>query len=112
MMNWRFWRKPKLHPDLEKFHSELINATYGRTYNDRDVAGDFRHTINAEPARGRRVLFTLLKWCGEYDPPPEDDKDLARYAGKQEIAYLIKSALYADLSVTEVETNDDDPRNN
>lgn len=101
-MNWKFWqRKPKLTPDLDRFHSELIHSVYGRVYSDRDVAGDFRHTINSEPARGRRVLFTLLSWCGEYEGPPEDDAALQRWAGKQEIAALIKAAMFADLSPKE-----------
>ena len=109
-MNLFFWRKPKLKPDLEAFHREVIHSVYGRTYSDRDVASDFRNTINEEPARGRRVLFMLLTWCGEYTGPPEDDAQLARWAGKQEVAALIKAALYADLSPEEKEQEDDGRR--
>ena len=107
-MKWRFWqRKPKLTPDLNKFNNELIHSVYGRMYDDRDVAADFRHAINSEPARGRRVLFTLLTWCGEYSGPPEDDAALQRWAGKQEIAALIKAAMFADLSIEEENPNHD-----
>lgn len=106
-MNLFFWRKPKLKPDLEKFHSEIIHSVYGRDYSDRDVAGDFRRTINEERHRGRRVLFALLTWCGEYTGPPEDDASLQRWAGKQEVAALIKAAMYADLSPEELEEQED-----
>ena len=96
-----------LKPDLEAFHQELIHSVYGRTYSERDVASDFRHTINEEPARGRRVLFMLLTWCGEYEGPPEDNDALQRWAGKQEIAALIKAALHADLSIEEEKEQED-----
>ena len=97
-MNWRFWRKPKLNPDLNDFHSQLIHSVYGRDHDGRDVIGDFRSLfIRTNPALGNRVLFMLLTWCGEYEPPPTDNDALQRWAGKQDIAGQIKAAMYADL---------------
>ena len=55
--------------------------------------------------RGKRVLFMLMTWCGEYDVsndegrvPPLDPNALQRWAGKREIAARLKAALYADLN--------------
>ena len=108
---WPFKRRPKLNPDIEAFNTAIINSVYGRMHDGADVAGDFRHTINAEPARGKRVLFMLLTWCGEYDNPPTDNDALQRWAGKREVAALIKAAMFADLSTQAVEEiKDYDPR--
>lgn len=96
-MSW-FRRKRKLQPDLDEFHRALIASTYGRSYDGRDVAGDFRSLFTREPMLGRRVMFMLLTWCGEYEPPPEEDAALQRWAGKREIAGMIKAAMHADLS--------------
>ena len=99
MTFWPWWprRRPNLQPDIEKFNQTIIRSVYGRGYDGLDVAGDFRHLFNDNPQLGQRVLFMLLKWCGEYDPPPEDDSALQRWAGKREIADSIKAAMYADL---------------
>ena len=107
-MNWKFWRKPQpqLIPNLEEFHSAIVHSVYGRDYTAEDVAADFRRTMDEEPARGRRVMFSLLTWCGEYMGPPEDNDALQRWAGKQEVAALIKAAMHADLSPEEVKEPD------
>ena len=97
-MFWPFRRKPRLDPNLEAFHNELINSVYGRMYGGADIAGDFRLMVNSEPQRGRRALFMLLTWCGEYEDPPTDADELREYAGRRRVAGKIKAALFADLS--------------
>lgn len=90
---------PELKPDLEAFHRALVGSVVGRNYSGEDVAGDFRQLFLREPdALGRRVLFMLLSWCGEYDAPPAGNDDLQRWAGRREIATQLKAALYADLT--------------
>ena len=40
----------------------------------------------------------LMTWCGDYDDDiPTDHNGLERWAGKQEIAWMIKAALQANL---------------
>lgn len=98
-MIWPFRRRTKLKPDLEGFHRALINSVVGRDHDGHSVAGDFRALFNREPLLGQRVLFMLLKWCGEYEGPPSGSTEaLQRWAGKRELAGLIKAAMYADLS--------------
>lgn len=112
---WPFRRRPKLNPDLDAFHREVIHSVYGREHDGRSVAGDFRSIFLSEPARGKRVLFMLLTWCGEFEGPPDGNDDLQRWAGKREIAERIKAAMYADLSPqpeAREEGIDDDPRDN
>ncbi len=97
-MSQPFKGKLKLEPDLEAFHRALIGSTMGTEHDGITVARDFRALFLREDALGKRALFMLLTWCGEYDAPPEDNDALQRWAGKREIAGLIKAALYADLS--------------
>jgi hypothetical protein len=88
-----------LKPDLEKFNQLLVGSVLGREHKGTDVAGDFRSLFLREPNElSRRVLFMLMNWCGEYEGPPEDNAALQRWAGKREVAALIKAALYADLT--------------
>jgi len=91
-------KKVTLEPDLEAFTSGLIGSVVGREYTNVDVARDFRYLMMTDPALGKRVLFMLLTWCGEFDDPPESNEDLQRWAGKREVAARIKAAMYADLS--------------
>lgn len=94
-----------MNPDLEQFNKLLVGSVMGRAHTGEDVAGDFRHLFLREDAVGKRVLFMLMNWCGEYAGPPEDNDALQRWAGKREVAALIKAALYADLT-TPPETNE------
>jgi hypothetical protein len=109
---WPFRRRPKLHPDLDAFHEEIIHSVYGREYDGQSVAGDFRSLFLRDPALGKRVLFMILTWCGEFEGPPEGNEELQRWAGKREIAARIKAAMYADLSPQPVreEGSTDDPK--
>ena len=90
--------KRTLEPDVEGFTSALIGSVVGREYSTTDVARDFRHLMMTEPDLGKRVLFMLMTWCGEFEDPPESNEDLQRWAGKREVAARIKAAMYADLS--------------
>jgi len=101
----RLLRKLVLQPDLEDFHRQLVTALDLERYGPADVARDFRQLFLADRDLGRRVLFMLMTWCGEYDVdddetrvPPLDPNELQRWAGKREIAARIKAALYADLN--------------
>lgn len=97
---WPFKRRKKYEPDVEKFNRALHGAVFGKIYTGEDVAGDFRSVfLRDNPELGKRVLFTLLSWCGEYDTEVPSGEDLQRWAGKREVAARIKAALYADLSV-------------
>jgi hypothetical protein len=96
-----------LTPDLEEFHAALVHSLDLQRYGPADVIRDFRALFLRDEALGRRVLFLLLTWCGEYDVsdgdvpvPPIDPNELQRWAGKREVAAKLKAALYADLSTT------------
>jgi len=97
-MTWRpFRRKPAL--DLEKLRRMLHGSVAGRDHSNLHVAQDFRALfLNNDPELGKRVLFMILTWCGEYDLETPGKEDLERWAGKRDIAGKIKAALYADLS--------------
>ena len=101
-------RKPKLEPDLHAVNKALADTGGVSDLDGLDVAKLFRQFfLNDETGAGKKVLFLLLTWCGEYeadDPdnpearvPPADPVLLQRWAGKREIAAKIKAALYADL---------------
>lgn len=95
----------KLEPDLEDFHHQLVTSVDLQRHGPADVARDFRTLFLEDRDLGRRVLFMLMSWCGEYDVadddgrvPPLDPNELQRWAGKREIAARIKAALYANLN--------------
>ena len=102
-------RRPKnLEPDLEEFNKALMHVAGVADMDGLDIAKLFRHFfLGDENEQGKKVLFLLLTWCGEYevddpdDPngriPPTDPALLQRWAGKREIAAKIRAALYADL---------------
>ena len=97
--------KTKLEPDLEDFHRQLVSSLDLARYGPADVARDFRTLFLEDRDLGKRVLFMLMSWLGEYDVsnddgrvPPIDPNELQRWAGKREIAARIKAALYADLN--------------
>lgn len=97
-----------LAPDIEAFNQAIIRSVSGRNHDGFAIAQDFRALINRNPDLGKRVIFMLLHWCGEYDAPPESNDQLQRWAGKREIADRIKAAMYGDLSAPEVEEIKDD----
>ena len=107
------FRKQQLSPDIQSFHQDLLKAVDLHRHDSSQVAIDFRRLFLRDPELGKRVLFMLLTWCGEYDVsnddddpvPPLDRDKLQRWAGKREIAGNIKAALYADLTPTERGTN-------
>ena len=83
--------------DPEVFNKMLVGSVAGRVHDGEDVAGDFRHLFLRDDALAKRVLYMLMRWCGEYEGPPTDNAELQRWAGKREVAVDIKAALYADL---------------
>ena len=99
-----------LNPDIEGFHKALVTSVNLERYGADDVARDFRQVFGGDKIVGRRVLFMILTWCGEYDVsededpesrvPPLDPALLQRWAGKREIAAKLKAALYADLTTS------------
>jgi len=99
-----------LNPDIEGFHKALVTSVNLERYGADDVARDFRQVFGGDDIVGRRVLFMILTWCGEYDVsededpesrvPPLDPALLQRWAGKREIAAKLKAALYADLTTS------------
>ncbi len=107
-MNW-LGEQDQFDPDFEKFNQLLIRSVAGRAHDGINVAHDFRYTFLENPEMGKRVLFMLLKWCGEYDThPPTGNEELQRWAGKREVAARIKTALYADLSSPKVMEGQDE----
>ena len=101
-------RKPRPEPDLEAFNRALADVAGVSELDGLDVARLFRQFfLNDETGAGKKIMFLLLSWCGEYeiddpdDPdgrvPPVDPALLQRWAGKRAIAAKIKAALYADL---------------
>ena len=60
----------------------------------------FRHLfVLNDPVLGKKVLFILMSWLGEYEMMiPTEPDELQRYAAKRQIAGQIKAALHADLS--------------
>ena len=107
-MNW-LGEQDQFDPDFEKFNQLLIRSVAGRAHDGINVAHDFRYTFLENPEMGKRVLFMLLKWCGEYDThPPTGNEELQRWAGKREVAARIKTALYADLSSPQVMEGQDE----
>lgn len=99
-----------LNPDIEGFHKALVTSVNLERYGADDVARDFRQVFGGDDIVGRRVLFMILTWCGEYDVSEDDDPEsrvppldpalLQRWAGKREIAAKLKAALYADLTTS------------
>lgn len=99
-----------LNPDIDGFHKALVTSVDLARYGPDDVARDFRQVFGGDGIVGRRVLFILMTWCGEYDVSEDDDPEsrvppldpalLQRWAGKREIAAKLKAALYADLTTS------------
>lgn len=93
-------RRRKVVPDYDTFWAELARRLNLNHYDDIQLARDFRRVF-LETTRGRRVLFRLLDWCGEYDVgddvPPVDPNQLQRYAALRQLAGKIKTAVYADM---------------
>jgi len=94
------------------YTQDLIRAASVDQLAPDDVARLFRNLfLTADPVLGQKVLFILLSWLGEYDVsdiedpggivPPLDPNLLQRWAGRREVAALIKTALYADLNPKE-----------
>ncbi len=99
-----FKAKTSLKPDLDVFHQSLVQSVDAEKYDSIQVARDFRELFLKDEKVGKRVLFMLLSWCGEYDfeddgepVPPLDPSKLQRWAGKREIAALIKAAMHGTL---------------
>lgn len=98
-MRW-FNRKKSvdLIPDVDQFNRDLIKSVNVENYDGQQVAADFRRLFLKDPDLGKRVLFILMKWCGEYENNiPTSTDELNRWAGKKEIAWNIKAALNANL---------------
>lgn len=94
---------------MEAFSHDLARVSGTIGMDGDDVARVFRQLFLAgDSTLGKKVLFILLTWCGEYEVgnpddledrvPPVDPALLQRWAGKREVAAMIKTALYADLS--------------
>lgn len=100
MIRWflSHFKEPCLDPDIEAFNQALIRSVDLQHYDGQQVAVDFRRVFMRDAAAGKRVLFMIMKWCGEYDDNiPENNEGLNRWAGKREIAWKIKAALNADI---------------
>lgn len=96
---WPFRRRKKFEPDFELFNRLLHASVDGRQHGPQQVAQDFRALfLRTNPDQGKRVLFMLLHWCGEFEADVPSGEDLQRWAGKREVAARIKAALYADLT--------------
>jgi hypothetical protein len=66
-------------------------GVHSRQLSDQDVA----------------ALIWLLEQLGEFKPPPSDPHELARWAGKKEVAHDLKAALYAPLTDLPTQTEDE-----
>lgn len=95
-------RKPELKVDMDAFNAALLAAVDLNRYQPEDIARDFRVLFQGNDVLGKRVLFMLLTWCGEYEVgddvdriPPIDGDELQRWAGKREVAAKIKAAVFA-----------------
>jgi hypothetical protein len=85
---------------VDLVNAEILNSVRGKDRSDVEAAYEFRRLFNRDEVLGNMVLHTLLFWCAEYTPPPKDNTELQRWAGRRDVAALIKAALYADLSKT------------
>jgi len=101
MRLWPFRRD--LNPDPKGFNQALRRSVDVDRHGPVDVARDFRRVfVRDDDGAGKRVLFMLMTWCGEYGiDTPSDPNELQRWAGRREIAGKIKAALYADLTELE-----------
>ena len=68
--------KTSLEPDLEDFHKQLVTSLDLHRHGPADVARDFRKLFLEDPYLGKRVLFMILSWCGEYDVADDDGRVL------------------------------------
>ena len=93
-----FRKKPTIEPDIQAFNRALKLSVNVQDHDGHQVARDFRRLFLRDDELGKRVLFMILTWCGDYEGEiPQDDDGLKRWAGKQEIAWKIKAALHANL---------------
>lgn len=97
-----------MSPDLDRFNDLLRDSVLGRDMDGEQVALDFRRLFLRDTELGRRVLFMLLTWCGEYDALIPKGEELPRWAGKREVAARIKAALYGDIETPMEENRTDD----
>ena len=92
------FKRKTIEPDLQAFDLALKKSVNLESHDGQQVAKDFRRLFLHDPALGKRVLFMLMTWCGDYESDiPDDHNGLERWAGKQEIAWKIKAALHANL---------------
>jgi hypothetical protein len=96
------------------YSRDLVRAAGVDNLEPSDIAAMFRRLfLVQDPHLGEKCLFVLLSWLGEYDisdpddpdfrVPPLDDRELQRWAAKREIANKLKAAIYADLSIPQIE---------
>lgn len=79
---------------------------HSRNLDDVDVAQAFRRTLLSDSPHSSATLVKLFELLGEFVPPPADPHELARWAGKREVAHDLKAALYAPL--TNLPTHNED----
>lgn len=75
--------------------SRIALSVKSRSLTDDDIKNAFRVVLLSEGSASDIVLTCLLEWLAEYTLPPADAHELARYAGKREVAFLIKAQLYS-----------------
>lgn len=109
MFKWfaALFKRHTVEPDLHAFDIALRKSVNVERHDGQQVAKDFRRLFLRDEALGKRVLFMLMTWCGDYESEiPEDNNGLNRWAGKQEIAWQIKAALHANLDEQPPDTKD------
>lgn len=82
-------------------------GVHSRQLSDQDVAQALRHTFFSDHPSSAAALIWLLEQLGEFKPPPSDPHELARWAGKKEVAHDLKAALYAPLTDLPTQTEDE-----
>lgn len=94
-----FRRRPSAAPagDLERFFGRLARDQLGPGYGAAERRRDFR-SVFATPA-GRRVLWSLLDWCGLFRPVAVKGDPYETYHrdGRRDIGLRIVRTLEAAL---------------
>jgi hypothetical protein len=83
-----------------KIDEDLARTAVGvqaRSLSGVEIAQAFRHTFFANHPSSAVAMVHLFELLGEFTSPPADPHELARWAGKRQVAHELKAALYAPL---------------
>lgn len=95
-MRWFARRNRRPESDLDGFFRSLSAQQLGPAYGPLDRHRDFKRVFSS--AEGRRVLWTILDWCGLYRPVAVkgDPHETYHRDGRRDIALRIIRAMNAE----------------